>query len=163
MHNELTQKAVKWLFNQGHSIVLSEIKCYNVSGEIVDALGFKSQTSTLVECKVSRADFLADKNKPFRIRPEKGVGQFRYYLCPENIIVPADLPPKWGLLYATKRGIKKVIYPFGYTSEEAMMQDYCHHSERTMLISTIRRLGVFQDGIEGKVYFKEKYEGNNAN
>lgn len=157
-HTELTTKAIKWLLSQGHAIVLSEIKCFNTSGEIVDALGFKSQISTLVECKASRADFLADKNKHFRKESHKGVGQHRYYLCEPDIIKPEDLPAKWGLLYATKRGIKKVVYPAGLNSEQEMMQDYNHHSERTMLISTIRRLGVFQDGIEGKVFFKEKLD-----
>ena len=30
------------------------------------------------------------------------MGQRRYYLCPPDVIQVKDLPPKWGLLWATK-------------------------------------------------------------
>lgn len=98
--------------SQGHAIVLSEIKCFNTSGEIVDALGFKSQISTLVECKASRADFLVDKNKHFRKESHKGVGQQRYYLCEPDIIKPEDLPAKCGKLFITKE------HAFNHANEE---------------------------------------------
>ena len=46
-------------------VVLSEQAC--VSGEMPDAIGWKrANHSVLVECKVTRADFLADRGKPFR-------------------------------------------------------------------------------------------------
>ena len=52
-----------------------------------DAIGWKKAChSVLVECKVSRADFLADRGKPFRQNPETGVGCERYYLSPRDLI-----------------------------------------------------------------------------
>lgn len=155
-HAELNLRAVKWLLSQGCSVAVSEIKCYNNTGEIIDALGFHSQLSTLIECKTSRSDFLADKKKNFRKDPARGVGQHRYFLCEKDIIKPSDLPRKWGLLWVTGRGIKKVVYPTGWESEQRFKHEYNHASERSILISAVRRLGVFQDGIEGKVFFKEK-------
>lgn len=155
-HTELNQRAVKWLFSQGCSVVASEIKCWNNTGEIIDALGFTSQYSILVECKASRNDFLADKHKPFRKEPERGVGQLRYYLCPPDIIKTEDLPERWGLLYTRGTQIKKVIYPHAYLEEKKFEQPFNHLSERTILLSVCRRLGVYEKGIEGKVFFKEK-------
>ena len=58
--------------------------------------------SVLIECKLSRSDFLRDAAKTVRTNPRTGMGQRRYYLCPSDLIQVKDLPPKWGLLWATK-------------------------------------------------------------
>lgn len=58
--------------------------------------------TVLVECKVSRADFLADKAKPHR--HAGGVGNWRYFLAPEGLIAPDELPAKWGLVEVNARG-----------------------------------------------------------
>lgn len=58
----------------------------------------------LVEAKASRADFLADARKPHRLDQATGIGRWRYYLCPEGLIQPEELPPRWGLLWVTRRG-----------------------------------------------------------
>ena len=61
-------------------IILSEQYC--ASGEVPDVIGWKgSCQSVLVECKVSRSDFLADANKPFRLKPEEGLGSRRFYMA----------------------------------------------------------------------------------
>ena len=52
----------------------------------------------LVECKVTRADFLADAAKPFRLKPEDGMGSQRFYLAPTRIVRAEELPRHWGLL-----------------------------------------------------------------
>jgi len=96
-HQKLVQKAVAWLRSYRCGVVLSEQAC--VSGEMPDAIGWKRAChSVLVECKVSRADFLADREKPFRQNPEQGVGCERYYLTPAGLIRPEELPTRWGLL-----------------------------------------------------------------
>jgi hypothetical protein len=64
--------------------------------------------SIVLEAKVSRADFLADAKKPHR-QPGKGLGRWRYYLCPEGLISPDELPLGWGLLYASERGVIQAI------------------------------------------------------
>ena len=58
--------------------------------------------TVLVECKVSRSDFLADKAKPHR--HVGGIGNWRYYMAPEGLISPNELPEKWGLVEVNARG-----------------------------------------------------------
>ncbi len=91
-HNFLVKRAIKWLYSYGCGFAVGEIRSFTVSGEIPDAIGFKSNKSILIECKVSRADFLKDKNKYFRQNPEEGMGNLRLYLCPKDIIKIEDLP-----------------------------------------------------------------------
>jgi hypothetical protein len=96
-HNQLVSKAVEWLRRYGCGIVLSEQAC--VSGEMPDAIGWKGACrSVVVECKLSRADFLADRAKPFRQNPELGLGCERWYLTPARMLSAGDLPRYWGLL-----------------------------------------------------------------
>ena len=96
-HQKLVQKAVAWLRSYRCGVVLSEQACS--SGEMPDAIGWKRAChSVLVECKVSRADFLADREKPFRQKPELGVGCERFYLAPAGLLAPEELPLGWGLL-----------------------------------------------------------------
>ncbi|UOX39929.1 coil containing protein [Vibrio phage V-YDF132] len=79
--------------------------------EIPDVFGFDQYgESCVVEVKVSRSDFLCDAKKPFRAKPETGMGDFRYYMCPTGIIKPEDLEgTKWGLIYVSPKGICKVV------------------------------------------------------
>lgn len=96
-HAQLVTKAVEWLRRYGCGIVLSEQAC--VSGEVPDAIGWKGACrSVVVECKLSRADFLADRAKPFRQNSELGLGCERWYLTPAGLLSAAELPPRWGLL-----------------------------------------------------------------
>jgi hypothetical protein len=59
-----------------------------------------------VECKVSRADFLADAGKPWRAKPECGLGCERFYLAPAEMISCQELPPGWGLLEVSGREVR---------------------------------------------------------
>ncbi len=96
-HSFLVRKAVEWLRSYRCGVVLSEQAC--VSGEMPDAIGWKRAChSVLVECKVSRADFLADRAKPFRQKPDSAVGCERFYLAPRALIRADELPAGWGLL-----------------------------------------------------------------
>ncbi|MCS4309472.1 hypothetical protein M2404_003844 [Rheinheimera pacifica] len=112
MHDFLVKRAVRWLQSPlskggpGCHTAISEAKT-GFNGEIADAIGFRAcgtfaSGSVLVEVKVSRADFLADKYKPHR--QSGGVGNWRYYLCPEGVINVGDIPPGWGLLWTNPRG-----------------------------------------------------------
>lgn len=81
--------------------------------ERVDAILFSTGSSYMIETKISRADFFADSSKDFRINPEKGVGRYRYYACPEGLILPEELPSKWGLIYV-REGNRRALMPVGY-------------------------------------------------
>ena len=97
--------AVAWLRRYRCGVVLSEQAC--VSGEMPDAIGWKKACrSVLVECKVTRSDFLADRAKPWRRQPEIGVGSERYYLAPQGTIGIEELPRGWGLLEICGREIE---------------------------------------------------------
>ncbi len=88
---------MRWLRGYGCGVVLSEQGC--VSGEMPDAIGWKRAChSVLVECKVTRADFLADRAKPFRLKPQQGVGCERFYLVPAGSIRREERPAGWGWL-----------------------------------------------------------------
>lgn len=67
-------------------------------GERCDAILFNSFSSFMIETKISRSDFLIDFKKPHR-QEGCGVGNYRYYACPNGLIKPEELPPKWGLIY----------------------------------------------------------------
>ncbi len=78
-------------------------------GEMPDVIGFYYSDSFLIEAKENRADFLADAKKGFRIDPKKGMGKFRWYICPKDLIDVAELPMGWGLLYVSTGGLIKEI------------------------------------------------------
>lgn len=107
-HGELVLKAEKWLRDQGCGVVFRDpFKALTNNSEQPDAIGFRSSISILIECKASRADFLADKGKSFRASPDKGMGDWRFYLCPPGVIKIEDLPEGWGLLEAAGKRINK--------------------------------------------------------
>lgn len=61
--------------------------------------GFRlKEPSVVVECKATRADFLKDRKKPFRIYPDKGMGLFRAYVTNPGIAMEHEVPEGW-LLY----------------------------------------------------------------
>lgn len=70
--------------------------------------GFDVGTIVL-EVKTSRADFLKDRKKPHRINPETGMGKWRYYICPTDLIKRTEIPEKWGLIYVNERGHCQIV------------------------------------------------------
>jgi hypothetical protein len=115
-HKALSDLAVKWLRRpnsaKGHGCIVSASELRSGwDGEIPDAVGFRldsnSVSSVVVEAKASRSDFLADKKKPHR--GTGGIGNYRYFICPEGVINKSDLPEKWGLIWVNARGHIKLI------------------------------------------------------
>jgi len=104
-HAQLVERAVAWLRGYRCGVVLSEQAC--ISGEMPDAIGWKRAShSVLIECKVSRADFLADRDKPFRRESDQGLGCERFYLTPSDLLEAKELPAGWGLLEVRGRKIE---------------------------------------------------------
>lgn len=99
-HSTLVAMGVRWLSRQC-SVVLYEFA--TEADENPDVIGWAPGAgSVLVECKLTRSDFLKDAAKAVRRNPRTGMGQRRYYLCPLDLIQVKDLPPKWGLLWAAR-------------------------------------------------------------
>src|SRR5947209_3089529 len=94
-HQELVDIAARWARNR-HGVVVKEFACLH--WEIADVIAFTAGYSTLIECKASRADFLADKKKVFRSHPEMGMGNYRIYCAPKGMIKESELPDGWALL-----------------------------------------------------------------
>ena len=142
-HDQLVSLGARWLKKHQHNIkvpncatVLVETVTATNTGEIPDIIGWCSWTSVLIEVKISRGDFLKDLQKPFRIDPSLGVGDYRYYLVPDGLISEKDVPVDWGLLlFDEKKGgisIKKV----------ARKLPVHWQSERAMLLSFVRRASL---------------------
>ena len=135
-HAKLILLAVAWLRRYRCGVVLSEQAC--VSGEMPDAIGWKKAChSVLVECKVSRADFLVDREKPFRQKPENGVGCERFYLVPKGLIRVEELRPGWGLLELCGREIEK-LKPSAKNLRTPVGFGY----EMNLLLASLRRVEV---------------------
>jgi hypothetical protein len=135
-HAQLVEKAVRWLRWYRCGVVLSEQAC--ASGEMPDAIGWKQAChSVLVECKITRADFLADRAKPFRRKPEKGVGSERFYLTPPNLIKPEEMPAGWGLLELRRRRIEML-----QASAKNLRTATGFRYEMNLLLASLRRVEV---------------------
>jgi hypothetical protein len=147
-HAELIELGRDWLIKSysnmaphGHygcSVVVTELSTATWSGEIPDVLGFCPYKSILIECKASRSDFNADKNKPFREHPEMGIGLQRWYMAPLGVIPQDKVPEKWGLLEVTDG--RSIL-----VTKEAELQERNFDSEIIILLSLMRRLKITPD------------------
>lgn len=153
-HKRLTLMGAAWFRKNGFGVIATELTCFG-SREQPDVIGFRSSCSAIIEVKVSRSDFFADRKKPER--SVGGLGLYRFYLCPEGMITPDELPPKWGLLYAKGRSVIAVVKGEGnlwpalrvsFASEAFMgnWRDFQHEpneeAERRALYSIARRLSA---------------------
>ncbi len=166
-HRALCEIGAKWCkrpaSQNGHGCNIAIIEgCAN--NENADVIGFRhshpSKGSVLIEVKVSRSDFLADKKKRHRIDLETGMGKWRYFLCPENLITVKDMEeyPKWGLLYSYPNGrIKVIVGPLAnkqnYGERQARLEEfafkkYNFENEQLLLIKSLSRFENLDDMIE---------------
>jgi hypothetical protein len=90
-----------------------------------------------VECKVTRADFLADRGKPFRLKPEQGVGSERFYLTPPALVKVEELPAGWGLLELRRGRIETV-----QASAKNLRTATGLRCEMNLLLASLRRVEV---------------------
>ena len=134
-HDKLCTLGAKWLRKHSNNITVPNctivaINLITLEKEIPDIIGWCSWCSVMIEVKTNRSDFLQDYKKTFRQISYNGVGELRFYLCPENLIAENEIPDNWGLLYKTKRGIKII------KKAEKQLANYV--AERNMLTSYIR-------------------------
>jgi len=152
-HRELCSLAVNWLQRPpGRSgpacqVAFSEAKG-GWNGEIPDAIGFRTaaedEGSVVVEVKVSRADYLADRGKAHRQDGALGMGLYRYYMAPEGMISPQELPQRWGLVEVSPKGILRVLagHVTGMRAGQAAWRhERAIEREWLLLASMLSRLG----------------------
>lgn len=145
IHKRLVTLGEKWLKRQGFAVVASELVTSGAR-EQADVIGFRSNCSAVIEAKASRSDFLADSRKPHRI--SGGLGVYRFYLCLPEVMDVADLPERWGLLYADGHTVREILRPTGngWPSLGAKLGDWSAfqheadvNAERAVLFSIARR------------------------
>lgn len=108
-HDDLCMIAERFLKNNGFKIAFNDkFRAWTLYGEQADAIGFRNGASCLIEAKCSRSDLLADKKKPFRIDPEKGMGDWRFFISEPGILNVEDLPAGWGLLHVKNGRVYKI-------------------------------------------------------
>ena len=180
-HKEVIESAYRWVLkNGGMSIAFKELS--SLASEIPDVIGFNGWESMVIECKVSRSDFLSDKKKPHR---SKGMGNWRFYCCPKGLIKKEELPEKWGLIYVDEKGKAKIEYdcrrkkikepcvqewqlkenPEGFYYRTTRADENWHEpdgmEERRLMFTVIRRL--FIKGYVKYIYDKQYNKNTTAN
>lgn len=152
-HDELCLLAEKFLKRNGFGVTFHDkYRAVTDTGELPDCMGFRTGVSCLIECKTSRADFLADKKKQFRIDPNKGMGDWRFFLAPKGLLKEDDLPEGWGLLEVSGSRVYKT---FGWPSNTRWANKPFQANkgaECDYLYSALRRLTI-------RGHFHEIYEG----
>lgn len=152
-HKEVVNIAYRWVLKNARcGVAFKELDCCSDTGEIPDVIGFNTfGHSVLVEVKVTRSDFLSDKNKKFRKEYHTGMGSKRYYCCPTGLIKQSELPEGWGLVYVNEnKKATKVYCPFVRHDDNPQKNIRAEHS---LMYSALRRL--FIKGYVKHIYDKE--------
>ena len=141
-HAELVKRAAVWL-RRKHAVIITEMA--HGAGEEADAIGWTGYgASTLVECKATRTDFIADGKKLFRKVPRMGMGRWRYFMTPPGLLSESELPESWGLIEAHKNRFRIVV-------KAVEFREYARHWELQLMVSALRR----PDGLCVKRYTYE--------
>jgi len=131
-HDLCVNLTATWLSNRKTAtdnlrckVILKEMVGYAsmlFNSELPDVLGVWSSTHVVnIECKVSRSDFLSDKNK-YHNHP---LGNYKLFACPYGMIKPEEVPETWGLVYINMRGGKLIKEPIHTESEADVTPILC--------------------------------------
>lgn len=156
-HTECVLAAARWLDGKCQ-VVLPEFFTHN--SELPDAIGFTAygRNSHMIECKVSRGDFLKDKKKLFRQWPEQGMGNFRYYCCPKGMIKLEEVPGNWGLIYIyePKEFDEEHALPKARMVKRPLFQNRNMDAEHHLLFYYARRAN--HAGVHGRILAYRGYD-----
>lgn len=135
LHYQLCIEGAKWLHRQKRKVdKCQQRKCHKpdfcrtcfrfkwvavelctYGAENTDVWGYDGIYTAVIEVKTSHSDFLADSKKWCRSKEAKSMGcqagTFRWYLCPEGVIKPEELPDGWGLLYWDGKAVNRIVAP----------------------------------------------------
>ncbi len=140
-HKQLVDRAFLYLkFALNCSIAFKERQGSTM--ENPDAIGFRSGFSYLIECKTSRADFLADKKKSFRKNTENGMGCERYVMAPVGLLEPSEMPDGWGLLEVGGKRSKGCARQVEEAKGSENFYNRNLQNEVSYLVSAIRRINI---------------------
>lgn len=131
-HDELVTRAARWLEGTQRCVHVVVEPCNLVLREQPDAIGWSAWgISTLVECKISRSDFHADKRKRSRVSEGRvrGMGTRRFYLTPKGLLEASCIPPGWGWAEVCGRKI--------FVRIEPVLRACDHEQERALLVKQV--------------------------
>lgn len=132
-HKEGVKRIAAWLTGTKRMAVVMAERVVTACTETPDAIAWSGRgESIMVEVKVSRADFHADKAKIFRREESNGVGTLRYFASPVGVLKPEDMPEGWGLLAIHQYQVRELVTPAVKPANRV--------NEVAMLVSAIRRL-----------------------
>lgn len=155
-HDQLCDIACRFLQSNGFKVAFHDkFRAWTSYGEQPDAIGFRNGASCLLEAKCSRSDLLADRKKPFRIDPSKGMGDWRFMISEPGIVEVADLPEGWGLLHVVKGRVKKIHgWPGNchWVITDSKPFKANKQAECDMMFSALRRMDI-------RGHLKEIYDG----
>ena len=137
-HDEIAEVGAAWLKNKGYPLTFCNMRSAS-HGEQPDVLGLSAYGKTfLMEAKTSRADFHADKKKPWRSKKYQAIGDTRAYITPKGLLKPEEIHYGWWLLevHGKKKPIIKIIK--GIATEKVKcehwngyrQQEVCRHCDR---------------------------------
>lgn len=109
-HDEIAVVAANKLSSMGYIATMANVTA-GVGGEQPDAIGIKScGESFLVEVKISKHDFIADRKKTWR-SADFAHGHYRAFLTPKELLDPAEIPYGWQLweVHGKTRPVVKII------------------------------------------------------
>ena len=163
-HHYLVEMAYKWLIHtRGCKFAFKEFSSPDVK-EVPDAIGFLARTSILIECKVSRADFLKDRKKMHRRLPGEGLGGFRFFMAPKGLISVSELPDKWGLIEVNGDKSRMKYGPRTKRVDQWISEGWLFErnekAELGMLMSALRRIHIH--GQIDKIYERPTLEMLNS-
>lgn len=153
-HADVVERARRWLLGKHNCrVAFAEIVTYERVNP--DAIGFRkaggalSSWSVLVEAKVSRSDFRADREKPIHRDPDSCPGQERWYLTPPNLVRPEEVPAGWGLAEVGKRTVRVVVpAPIGEFNVRRA------HADFGILLAAVHRHQIGVEWIEDSGKFR---------
>lgn len=131
-HADVVQIAVEWLRSSScphgkHTVVFAELSTI-ATPERPDVIGWDpSGISTVIECKVSRSDFLKDRAK------RRVLGRRRYYMAPAGVIRLSDVQGgDWGLVETHRNGLI-------LKAKTVLLTDKAYSAEVGYLAAVVRR------------------------
>lgn len=153
-HDLLGEIAARYLRSKGWHLALSNLWSAIIS-EKPDCLAFDMDgKSFLVEAKMSRSDFLADKKKYARKNPHTAAGAYRAYITPKGLLRVDEIPYGWQLWEVDASGKRpKLVIVKGLEFYKATW--ICEWSKREK--SGIRKRLVNMDDTEYSHFFEGRH------
>ena len=82
--------------------ILSEVEA-RVDGYAINTYPSQSRQRVAYEIKIGRADFRSEIRRPLKRRPALMVSNLFYFVIPEGVVTPEEIPQECGLLVVKEK------------------------------------------------------------